>query len=909
MRTGRLSILAILALMFLSCSEKEPAAPTYTIGFSQCAEDTWRQMMMIQMEAEVSKYPDIRLVTKVSHNDTREQAGHIRELLDSGVDLLIVSPNESVREITEITESAYERGIPTVIYDRKIDSDKYSTYIGADNYLIGRAVGEYVRSVLPAGSSILEISGLAASSPAKERHQGFIDVVDGAYRLMRIDGNWIPDVARARVEDLGEFGNIDLVFGHNDEMALAAYDVIKAKSPADVERIKFIGIDAIVGVDAVIDGRLDASFLYPPGGDFVIDTAVRLLHGGKVSRNYTLKSAIVDASNAATLKMQSEQILDYQRHINSQREELEKIRQSYSLLLHSSLILVIVAVVLLSIAVTSFIIVRKTTRKNRELMGRNREIERKTDELLAQNVQIEMLADQKLQFFTNLSHEIRTPLTLILNPLDKIEKAVKDPLIEKDIMTLRHNARHLLKVVTQILDFRKIENNKSVLRVQETDIASFVNEIVRYFETYARSENIVYNFTSDVRGRCLWIDKDKMEQVFINLISNAFKNSKKYGVITVSVSENETSVIVEVHDTGIGMDMNTRQHIFDRFYSVGNSHNHGTGIGLHLSKEYVELHSGKIYVNSEPGRFTSFFVEIPEGKDHFPLDTVFMDADTVSGPVLQDDETVKKLLSRKYDDVVLVVEDDDDIRAYLNDELSANFKVKLASNGYDATRMVLEDNVSIVLSDVLMPHINGFQLCRDIKGNIATSHIPVILLTALTDDGQMVQGIAEGADEYIRKPFNIDYVKVKIIRILEERRQLKETFAREFNADRMLDVSVKEIPCADDVFRDSLADYLEANYENCELDVEQMSISLGLSRVQLYRKTKSSFGLSPTDLLRKYRLRKAALLLRGDLSISEIAYATGFSSPAYFTRCFKDLFGVPPTAYADVTALPDDDTF
>ena len=302
MRTGRLSILAILALMFLSCSEKEPAAPTYTIGFSQCAEDTWRQMMMIQMEAEVSKYPDIRLVTKVSHNDTREQAGHIRELLDSGVDLLIVSPNESVREITEITESAYERGIPTVIYDRKIDSDKYSTYIGADNYLIGRAVGEYVRSVLPAGSSILEISGLAASSPAKERHQGFIDVVDGAYRLMRIDGNWIPDVARARVEDLGEFGNIDLVFGHNDEMALAAYDVIKAKSPADVERIKFIGIDAIVGVDAVIDGRLDASFLYPPGGDFVIDTAVRLLHGGKVSRNYTLKSAIVDASNAATLK-------------------------------------------------------------------------------------------------------------------------------------------------------------------------------------------------------------------------------------------------------------------------------------------------------------------------------------------------------------------------------------------------------------------------------------------------------------------------------------------------------------------------------------------------------------------------------------------------------------------------------
>jgi len=357
-------------------------------------------------------------------------------------------------------------------------------------------------------------------------------------------------------------------------------------------------------------------------------------------------------------------------------------------------------------------------------------------------------------------------------------------------------------------------------------------------------------------------------------------------------------VMVEVHDTGSGMDLNTQQHIFDRFYSVGNAQNHGVGIGLHLSKEYVELHSGKLYVNSEQGHFTSFFVEIPKGQEHLPEDTVFLHSENVEETEIAEDETVKELLSRRYDDTVLVAEDDDDIRNYLFEELSDNFNVLVASNGYEATQMVLENNVSIVLSDVLMPHINGFQLCRDIKGNIATSHIPVVLLTALTDDGQMVHGIAEGADEYIRKPFNINYVKVKLIRILEERRQLKESFVRKFNADKILDVSVKDIPCADDVFRDNLMDFLENNYENSELSVDDMSSSLGLSRVQLYRKIKSSFDHSPTDLLRKFRLRKAALLLKnGNLSVSEVAYMTGFSSPAYFTRCFKELFGVPPTSY------------
>ena len=246
-----------MSVMGISCNKTSVPedAVTYRIGFSQCADDMWRQIMMIQMEAEATKYPNINLNIKVSRNNTEQQVSQIRELIDEGVDLLIISPNESSSQITDAAEEAYLSGIPTIIWDRKIESDMYSTYISADNYEIGRDVGEYVRSILPTGSSILEICGLEGSSPARERHQGFIDVINGHYDITRINGNWIHDVAKARVEDISDYKDIDLIFGHNDDMVLAAYEAINFRNSNDADRIKFIGIDAIVGVDAIIEAR------------------------------------------------------------------------------------------------------------------------------------------------------------------------------------------------------------------------------------------------------------------------------------------------------------------------------------------------------------------------------------------------------------------------------------------------------------------------------------------------------------------------------------------------------------------------------------------------------------------------------------------------------------------------------
>ena len=886
-------------IMLCSCKkESEAVSQSYTIGFSQCVEDMWRQITMIQMEAEAGKYPGLHLIIKTASGDTDKQIEQIHELTDAKVDLLIISPNET-EPVTAAAVEAYKKGIPTIIWDRKINSDQYTTFISADNYAIGRDVGQYVLSVLPEGSSILEISGLKGSSPAIERHKGFMDVIDSKYKLTSIIGDWQAAVARARVEDIPDYSKFDLVFGQNDEMALAAYDAIYDRNPEDADRIIFLGIDAVVGIDAIIDGRLDASFLYPPGGEFVIETAMKILKGESVDKQYILKSSRIDVSNALTLKSQSGQILNYQSRINEQKKKLDNISNSYYMLRIATWLGILVLFVLTILAILIISNNRRLTIRNKELELKRIQTEKITDELVAKNAEIENLANQKLQFFTNLSHEVRTPLTLILNPLDKMAKKEKDPQLKSDIWTLQRNAKHLLKIVNQILDFRKIENNKMVLNVQEMDIVSFTEEIVKYFETFAQSEKIVYKFRSEIKSQMLWFDVDKLEQVLINLISNAFKNSKKYGIITISIADNGDSITIEVHDTGKGMDLHTQQHVFDRFYSLGNPENHGIGIGLHLCKEYVSLHNGSLTLESELGKYTSFYVTLKKGKEHLPPEIQFVKPEENEDFCSETDEgAVRDLLSLRYDATVLIAEDDEDIRNYLYEELSENFKVIAVSDGFSAIKMLQEEDISIVLSDVLMPNINGFQLCKEIKKNVATSHIPVVLLTALVDDNQQIYGIAEGADEYIRKPFNVNLVKVKLIRILEQIKSAQQYFAQRFEKDKVFELKNDE-QGENDEFKDQLVSLMEENYQNSEWGIDQISTSLCLSRVQFYRKVKAITGLTPVDLLRSYRLSKSVELLKTkQLTVSEIAYECGFSSPSYFTRCFKDKFGVSPSEYS-----------
>lgn len=899
----------LLAFCLIGCKKETPnqEQKQFVIGFSQCTDDLWRQIMEVQMQAAADQYPELKIQIENAHGNTDTQISQIHKFIKHKVDLIIVSPNEA-EPLTEVMEEAYRKGIPTIIWDRRINSELFTSSVSADNYLIGQDVARLIQTSIRPGATILEITGLMGSSPAIDRHNGFMSVLEHDYNVRTIKGDWIQDVTKTAMSKMTNYDDISAVFAHNDDMAMAAYDVISKKDSLKAKNIKFIGVDALVGLDAVLDGRLYASFLYPTGGDKVIEVANKILHNEQVKKHYTLQSLRVDASNAYTLKAQQKQIISYQEQINYQKNNISFINHNIGKLKMTLLFVLIITLIVIGLAGFMLYINYRLRYKNAALSKSNLEIENETKLLGARHAQMENMAAQRLQYFTNITHEIRTPLTLILNPLDKIIQKEKDSDIQHNMLIVQRNARYLLQVVNQILDFRKIENNKMSLSLSRIEIVSFVKEILSYFEVYAETENIVYKFSSDIQSQELCVDTDKIEQVVMNLLSNAFKYCSRYGTIEVSVVDNVNSILIRVKDNGKGIAKENLQKIFDRFFSYGKSNSVSTGIGLHLSREYVILHHGQITVDSIQGSYSIFTVELLKGDSHFKGDAnvEWMPAKTTYlEPTVMNEEKVAALLERKEEETIVIAEDEQEILNYLKDELSANFNVIAVNNGLDAVKVANDGEVSLILTDVLMPNLNGFQVCSNIKSNLATCHIPVVLLTALSDDNQRMFGIAEGADEYIKKPFDIKYLKMKLLQILDDRKRLVRSFAMKYEHDPSFSLETEN--CVDESFKSSVFGVFANNYADSDFKVEMMGDTLGLSRVQLYRKITSIFGIAPSDMLRDYRLRQSINFLKDrSLTISEVAYKVGFSSPAYFTKCFKYSFGMTPTLYRNNSRKVDD---
>jgi len=695
------------------------------------------------------------------------------------------------------------------------------------------------------------------------------------------------------------------VYAHNDVMALAAREAIMEIDSLAVKRIKFIGIDALPGkgkgIEAVSNGYLTASFVYPTGGTTAIKVAWQLLNGQPVSKQYALTSALIDKDNAGTLYLQTEQLADYQEQIEKQRNNLEEMLSEYRFLQNSvGLILLLLGVVGL-LALYVIHIFRKVQRKNHELKRTNIQVEQQREELAVANRKIEQATTRKLQFFTNVSHEIKTPLTLILGPLNKLSKELPpDSPLADDIHIIKKNADRLKRVVSQLLDFRKVESNKMDMRVTEIDLVTFIEDVSSYFDNMAQSKQIQYSFQHDVSSVMLWVDTDKMEKILANLLSNAFKFTPDGGTVTIRLQDHAGYVILSVEDNGKGIQPQNLSSVFDQFFTA--DHLTGTGIGLHLTHEFVGMHKGSIRVESEPGKRTVFFVELPKGKSHFDESCVFAPSVTElsSGVANLDTREMDEIVNRTYDYTILIVEDDPDINAYLQKELKPNFRILTAENGLVAVDILAKENVSLVISDVMMPEMNGYELCKRIKSDIVFSHIPVILLTALSDDKQRMYGIASGADEFIQKPFNIEEVKLRIVRLLEERARLRNAFAQELQSPAASGLKTDKAESMDELFMRKFMALIEESYPDSNFSIEKASEMLGLSRVHLYRKVKELTGVTPTDFLRNYRLKQAAALLRQkDCNVNEAAYATGFSSPPYFSKCFKAVYNITPTEYQE----------
>lgn len=915
----KISIRILIILFFItaaSCSQKRKE---FTIGVSQCSVDAWRNTMNDEMMREASFSGNINLIIKTAYDNNQRQIRDIEEFISDDVDLLIVAPNEA-EPLTSVVEKAMNKGIPVVLIDRKIASNKYTAFVGADNYQIGKEVGMYVGGLLNGKGNIAEIRGLKGSTPDTERHNGFLSSLSQFPEIKIVyegDGAWLRSEGSKRMtEALAQSKNIDLVFAHNDEMAVGAFEALNL---TDVENKPIIiGIDALAGKDGgierVIDGSINATFIYPTGGEKAIQLALNILNKQNFPRENMLYTAMVDSTNARIIKLQTDQIIQHQSRINKLNEILSIKLSQYAtqrILLFTSLIVLTIIILLL---VLLFILYRHKKQVNSKLERRNIEISRQKEVLSEQRDQLVMLSKNiedatqaKLTFFTNITHEFRTPLTLINGPLSYIDKQEQLSANGKKMMRImKKNVYVLLKLIDQIIEFRKYENGKMKMYFRYDDLKKFLFEITKTFKEMSKKKRIHLNYTveEDV-DFMVWFDADKVEKICYNLISNALKFTPENGNVTVSLSKEivgkEEFAKITVIDTGIGISEKFVNEVFNRFYRIDENYS-GSGIGLALTKALVEQHNGRIEVESTEGKGSSFFVSIPFKQKNITVSEVY--------PVLQvndikldniyladlDDEAVEDETAYGDSDKhrILVVEDHYDVREYIKTILGAEFNIIEASNGKEGLIKALRFIPDLIISDVIMEGMNGFELCKATKENINTSHIPVILLTAYTQDEQRVTGYESGADAYIPKPFNEEVLIIRVKKLIEIREKLKESFRKNLTFGGGQG-SVTEI---DNNLIDNFRRIVEENMLDSELNVDVIAQKLGMSRVQLYRKIKSLTNYAPNELVRNIRLKKAELfIINTNKSISEIAYETGFTSPSYFSKCFKDYFDESPSDY------------
>lgn len=886
-----------------SCKQSEQ---NITIGVSQCSDDEWRNRMNDEIKREALFYPNVKIDIKTVKDNSKEQIEDIEEFISKGVDLLIVSPNEA-KSITPIVEKAYNNGIPVVLVDRKIASDKYTAFVGGDNYLMGRQIGTYIANRLNGKGEIVELTGLKSSTPALERQKGMYDTLKDFPSIRIIasaDAAWLKANAESKFDSiLSIHKKIDLVFAQNDPMAAGAYEAAK-KSGREKEML-FVGVDALsgekLGVELVTDSILDATFIYPTGGDKVIQVAMNILQNKPYERENLLSSALVNAGNARIMQMQTSHIKTLDSKIKILNEKLDIFLMRYS---SQKMFLYACIVILFLLAVLLFFVVRAywtKIRLNTELSKQKLQLEEQRDQLINLSQKLEEATKAKLAFFTNVSHDFRTPLTLIADPVKRLMES--DSLKDSDkflLNIINKNVTVLLRLINQIMDFRKFENGKLEMHLSEFNIRDCMKEWAEAFRTLAYRKHITFRFNAGDGDYNIIADAEMMERITYNLLSNAFKFTPENGCINIYISRtNDDKISMKFTDTGVGMPAEHVKHIFESFYQI-DVHHAGSGIGLALVKAFVEMHHGNINVESSEGCGTAFTINIPvkqDGTVSISIDRKAILNNLKEGAVVMADQESLTAENKnihnneKSRGIVLIIDDNQDVRDYVKSLLEEEYSVIEAANGEEGLKIAIANVPDIIICDVMMPVMDGMECCRRLKAEPRTSHIPVMMLTAYSMDEQKIKGYECGADSYISKPFSSELLMARLHNLIDNRNRLKDFFGDK--------ISINTTPLADTDkgFVSKLRELIDNNIGNPDFSVEDMGEKIGFSRVQLYRKAKALTGYTPNELLRIARLNKANAIIKisKEKSISEIAYEVGFSSPSYFTKCYKDFFGENPT--------------
>lgn len=911
----RLLSLGFLLLLIASCSENKKEKKI-RIGFSQCTGNKkWRKATLDGVQKELTFHPGAEVIYRNAEDNSELQIKQIKELLTQDIDILLVSPNEA-GPLTPIIDDVYNSGIPVVVIDRKTTSNLYTSFVGVDNYEIGKMAGNYIASMTSKPAQVVEVMGLEGSTPTRDRHLGFIDGIKinpNIHVKLSLNGDWLKEKTSALLlKAKDKLANGDIIFAQNDPMALGASEVYQQLG---LKGTVFIGVDGLAGpgggIELVANHIFKATLLNPTGGEEATRIALKILNREFYNKENILPSVVIDSANVRIMALQNEKINGQQKDIETQQSVLHQMQRIYSNQ-RTLLYFVIGALLLIFVlgCVASYSL-WNNRKKNKRLAAQNREIIEQKRLLEEMTIKRQEAINAKVNFFTNISHELRTPLTLILGPLqDSLSSPRLHHSIRQNLELINKNSLRLLRLINQLMDFRKIEEGKMKVHASENELAGFVMEVADNFRELAAKKSISFNVINRSGNLKIWFDTNMLEKVLFNLISNAFKFCNEIGgIISIIVDKNEEEkyASVRIEDTGIGMTAAETEHAFELFYQGQWTASAGTGIGLSLTRELIELHHGSIKVISEKWKGATFEFRLPFGSGHFSNDEITNEPIKTSSKDhlyahftkeldFAGDAELPIIPQDKKEFSLLIIEDNTDLLDFLSRRLGSLYEIHQCSNGRAGLNMAFDIVPDLIVCDIILPDQNGLHITGTLKQDIRTSHIPIVLLTAKGSIEEQIEGLKLQADAYIAKPFNLNYLEEAIKSLIKNRLLLREHYTADLPVDSRSNASSK----IDRKFINDFKAIVENRLSDENFVVEDICKEIGISRIQLYKKVKALLGVNVNDYIIATRLQRAKfMLLNEDWSMSEIAFKVGFSSQAYFSTVFKSKFQATPSEFKE----------
>ncbi len=903
--------LTFFSWLTVSCSRVD-REPVYKIGFSQAmTSDNWRREMNKSMIIETSLNPDLILKISDAKNNVQKQIEDINALIAADVDILIVSPIQSL-PITASIERAMDAGIPTIIIDRKIEGNKYTAYVGADNNEIGKNAAKYIISNSKdiKTQNILEIQGMEGSSPAQERSFGFKEVLtaSGIKQINFIRGNWEKSSIK---EELNRFFDshekVDFIFAHNDRMAQGAIEVAKERGLED--QIKFIGVDGLFGptegIQMVKDGALAATILYPTGGSEAIKLARDLIKDEIVSKNNILKTVVIDSVNVDLMQNQFNKLNQQQNDIERQQQIIKNQMITSSDQRNFIQIMVVLLITIIIFTSYTIYLILKIRRGKKRLEIKNKKISIQRNQIERFAKRLKVNNDSKLNLYYSLYQEFKEPITLITNSIYSIikSKASGTGNLGYDYAVLISNSKRLLRLNNEIFDLGRLETGSFQLRVSKTNIYDFLEGVFNDFKEESISKSITYKLDTFSKDKVLYIDRNMMDNVFFHLLSNAFKSTPQNGEIQVKIEEDDPAGMVNIYikDSGIQFSQNMASHVFDSNRHQADGLNTRSTVGLFLVREFTNLHMGNVSLKVNKG--VEFCISLHQGKEFITnLDICITNSNNEKKELQEQTHEVESLEcnSNESNDMplILIVEENLSLARILKKNLKDHFRIVHAL-GEGAIERATTSIPAIIILDLDLNDYDAGNLCTTLKNDLRTSHIPVIALSLQNDFETEIQALQAGTDYFISKPFNVDILRYAIENVSANREKL-----RYYYANKIGEVEHDKLSWSEQKFLKQLNSIITENLSEQDFNVEDLSQQMKISRVQLYRKVKSLMGTTVSEYVNDKRLAKGRELLQNsDLNISEIAYGVGYSSPGYFSTSFKNKYSVSPKKFRSTKTL------